>query len=212
MMKGRMVAGEEPARKFTSAGPGQSPDKPHPTPKMAAPVTSLQSTLARNDGSRNSPPASGEFHWSTARREGANITSADPMTTASDGSQTGRPRARKEATFDGRVMPLKASPMAKTAPETTSHVVDAKPRSDFLLAAMTPSSNVPVTLATRDAMTSSGRAGSANWAMPLSARPRVAGVRNMIELAAPDTSMIAVNAKLLFDSLAFPNSPCPALG
>src|SRR6185312_1105822 len=100
----------------TSAGPGQNPASPHPTPNTAPPTTSRRS-IARVVGSSIGVPRMVAFLRPATKNPMAPIATAPAMTRASDGSHCPA-RSRNPITFAGLTMPETSRPMPKTRPAT----------------------------------------------------------------------------------------------
>ncbi len=111
----KSMAGVPAMVKAASAGPGQKPTRPQPSPKMIAPPISLGSISLRNCIfaflSNN-----GNVSFFTKRHAQAIGISAPTITKASVGSQ--EPNiSKKPRTFSGFIMPEMVKPKPKIRPE-----------------------------------------------------------------------------------------------
>ena len=93
----------------TTAGPGQIPVIPQPTPNSAAPKISLASTAVAVGKDQRMPGQSGSAsarRRTIERKPGAATNKAPAITSAKEGSQHGSPGLKNAKTLAGRVMPL----------------------------------------------------------------------------------------------------------
>src|SRR5579859_2399984 len=103
-----------PAR-FTSAGPGQIPERPQPIPNSAEPVSSGASISLRA-GHENFAANSGALRRCASAKPAPATMTAPAMTKASVASHAPK-TSRKPSTFSGSVMPEINSPSPKTKPQ-----------------------------------------------------------------------------------------------
>src|SRR4029078_7002769 len=100
----------------TSAGPGQNPASPQPTPNTAPPTTRRRS-IVRVAGSSIGVPRMVALLWHAMKNPMAPIATAPAMTRASDGYH--RPaRSRNPITSAVLTSPETSRPMPKTRPAT----------------------------------------------------------------------------------------------
>src|SRR5216110_889702 len=105
-----------PAPSATSAGPGQKPASPQPTPNARLPSTSLAS-IPRAVGSAIGAPSHVDARLPAMAKATAPIATAPAMTSASEGSQAPA-RSRNPRIFAGLIIPETTSPTPKTRPAT----------------------------------------------------------------------------------------------
>src|SRR5882762_10480543 len=110
--KTRPFAEPVPAR--TSAGPGQIPASPQPTPNTKLPRISRLS-MPRAPGRSTGAPSSVRVRFFMNAKAPAPTATAPAMTSASEGSQAPA-RSRKASTFAGFAIPETRSPSPKTKP------------------------------------------------------------------------------------------------
>src|SRR6267154_687946 len=104
----------EPVPARTSAGPGQIPASPQPTPNTRLPRMSRLSIL-RAPGRSTGAPSSVRVRFFMSAKAAAATATAPAMTSASEGSQAPA-RSRKPSTFAGFAIPETRSPSPKTKP------------------------------------------------------------------------------------------------
>src|SRR6185437_3874320 len=117
-----MIGALRPAR-LTSAGPGQIPDRPQPTPNSAEPMTSGASTSLRG-GHEKLAASTGALR----RRASANpmlATATAPAITKASVASHAPKMSRKPMTFEGSVMPEIKRPSPKTRPPTKLAITSA---------------------------------------------------------------------------------------
>src|SRR5512146_1457121 len=111
-----MKTGRAPETSEVSAGPGQKPPSPHPTPKMAAPAISLASRSLRLGSAKlGANRGDGIF---ALQRYATKYTAIAPSMTKPKLASHAPKKSRKPITLIGRVIPEIPRPSANTVPET----------------------------------------------------------------------------------------------
>src|SRR5580698_7487080 len=108
------IGAVKPAR-FTSAGPGQIPERPQPIPNSAEPTNSGASISLR-DGHENLIANSGALRRRASAKPAAATATAAAITKASVASHAPK-TSRKPSTFSGSLMPEINSPSPKMRPQ-----------------------------------------------------------------------------------------------
>ncbi|KAK3604262.1 hypothetical protein CHS0354_002070 [Potamilus streckersoni] len=108
-----------PAATDVTAGPGQIPDSPQPSPISTAPSTNLRSTCFRG-GRLNAFSNKGAPRLRTNGRKSKYVPVAPPKTNIRDGSHAPR-KFKNPITFAGCVIPAIASPTANISPQKRYH-------------------------------------------------------------------------------------------